>query len=168
MGAINTDILSADAKGKIDHWLSKYPANQRRSAVIPALHIAQDENEGWLPQEVMDAVADYLQIPRIAVYEVATFYSMFDLKKTGKNKINVCTNISCMLNGSKEIVSHLEKRLNVKCGETTSDGKYTLRAVECLGACVGAPMMQVNKAYYENLTPQVIDDILDSMEKANG
>jgi NADH-quinone oxidoreductase subunit E len=99
------------------------------------------------------------------VYEVATFYTMFDLKPVGKHKLNVCTNISCMLNGSEEIVAHLEKRLKIRLGETTEDGKYTLRQVECLGACCGAPMMQVGRDYHEYLTTEKLDSILDGLEK---
>lgn len=157
-------MLSESTRHEIDQWLKKYPATQKRSAVISALHIVQAENGGWLTNELMDAVADYLELPKIAVYEVATFYTMYDLKPVGRHKINVCTNVSCMLSGSADVIDHLEKRLQIKVGETTPDQKFTLREVECLAACVGAPMMCVNKTYHEHLTPEKIDAILDELE----
>ncbi|MFT7414023.1 MAG: NADH-quinone oxidoreductase subunit E [Methylophagaceae bacterium] len=153
-------LFSAELRQQLDAWLAKYPKDRSQSAVIPCLHILQAANEGWLPKPVMSALADYLAIPAISVYEVATFYTMFDLKPVGKHKINVCTNISCLLNGSDEVVAHIETRLNIKLGETTEDGLYTLRQVECLGACCGAPMMQLNRDYHENLTSDKIDHIL--------
>jgi len=157
-------LFTAEIRKQLDTWIAKYPIGQSQSAVIPCLHILQDENEGWLPEAVMDALALYLNMPAISVYEVATFYTMFDLKPVGKNKVNVCTNISCLLNGSEDIVKHLESRLDVKLGETTSDGNVTLREVECLGACCGAPMMQVNKDYHEHLTADKLDVILDGIK----
>ncbi|NOQ94901.1 MAG: NADH-quinone oxidoreductase subunit NuoE [Methylophaga sp.] len=153
-------LFTADIRQKLDEWVAKYPSGQSQSAVIPSLHILQAENEGWLSEDVMDALAVYLAMPKISVYEVATFYTMFDLKPVGKHKVNVCTNISCQLNGSEEVVKHLEKCLDVKLGETTADGNVTLREVECLGACCGAPMMQVNRDYHEHLTTEKIDTIL--------
>ncbi len=157
-------LFTAEIRQKLDEWIAKYPAGQSQSAVIPCLHILQDESEGWLPQDVMDALALYIGMPAISVYEVATFYTMFDLKPVGKNKINVCTNISCMLNGSEDVVKQLELRLDVKLGETTADGNVTLREVECLGACCGAPMMQINREYHELLTPEKVDAILDGIK----
>ncbi len=157
-------IFSTESIAEIDMWIERFPVEQRRSAVIPALHIVQRANGGWLTTELMDAVADYLEMPRIAVYEVGTFYSMFVHEPTGRHKINVCTNVSCMLCGSDEIVAHLKRRLGVGLGETTPDNKFTLREVECLAACGGAPMMQVDRAYYENLTPEKIDEILDGLD----
>lgn len=156
--------LTTRAMAKIDEWLTCYPAEQRRSALLPALHIVQEENNGWLPTECIEAVADYLQIPHIAAFEVATFYSMYELKPVGRHKICLCTNISCQLQGSDEIAAHLQQRLGIDVGETTADGKFTLRAVECLGACVGGPMMQLGHQYYEHLTPERIDEILDGLE----
>jgi NADH-quinone oxidoreductase subunit E len=156
--------LSARAKAEIDEWLKKYPADQRRSAVIPALHIAQDENGGWLTTELMNEVGDYLQIPHVAVYEVATFYSMYELKPVGRHKISVCTNISCMLADSDGIVRCLKDRLGIEFNETTPDGKFTLKEVECLGACVTAPVMLVDKTYHEKLTPEKVDHILSELE----
>ncbi len=153
--------LVSDAVVKqIDHWVSKYPADEKQSAVMSALMLVQDEH-GHLTDELMDAVADYLEMPPIAVYEVATFYSMYDIKPVGKHKINVCTNISCKLRNSNEVVKHLEHTLGIKLGETTPDGLFSLKEVECLGACVNAPMMQVDKDYHENLTPEKIDSVLE-------
>ena len=157
-------LFTAEIRQQLDEWVAKYPTGKSQSAVIPCLHILQAENEGWLSKAVMDALADYLSMPKINVYEVATFYTMFDLEPVGKHKISVCTNISCMLNGSEEVVSHLEQRLDVKLGETTSDGKYTLREVECLGACCGAPMMQLDRDYHEHLTSSKIDKILSGIK----
>ena len=119
------------------------------------------EEHGYLTQEIMGAVADYLDMPAIAVYEVATFYSMYEHKPIGQHLVNVCTNISCKLRDSDAVVEHLEKKLSIKLGETTKDGRFTLRSVECLGACVNAPMMQVDKDYHENLTADKIDAVLE-------
>jgi len=156
--------LSPDTLKAIDVWVAKYPAEQKQSAVIPALHIVQDSNNGYLTTELMDEVAAYLDMPNISVYEVATFYSMFELKPVGKHQINVCTNVSCMLRDSESIVKHLESRLGIGLGQTTEDGKITLKEVECLGACGGAPMLLLNKTYYENLTPQKVDEILNDLK----
>ncbi len=152
--------LSAEICREIDAWVSKYPPEQKQSAIIPALLLIQESNNGWLTRAHLDAAADYLNMPHIAVYEVATFYTMYDLKPVGRNKICVCTNISCQLAGSNDVMSHIQNRLGIKVGETTQDGQFTLKEVECLGACVGAPMMQINKEYYEHLTPEKIDEIL--------
>jgi NADH-quinone oxidoreductase subunit E len=157
-------LISAAALARIDHWLAKYPAERKISAVIPALTIVQDENAGWITRELMDAVAVYLSLPAIAVYEVATFYTMFELKPVGTHKISVCTNISCMLRGSDKIVDHLQQRLGIRPGETTTDGKFTVKEVECLAACGGAPMFMVGKDYHENLTPEKVDAILAALE----
>jgi NADH-quinone oxidoreductase subunit E len=159
-----TELLSAASCAEIDGELAKYPADQRQSAVMAALRIAQDANGGWLPRELMDAVADYIGMPAIAVYEVATFYSMYELKPVGRHKICVCTNISCLLRGSDEVVDHLHKRLGIGLGETTDDGRITLKEVECLGACANAPMVQVGHEYVEDLTPEKIDQLLEGME----
>lgn len=156
--------LSAESLAEIDKWIAKYPADQKQSACMAALRIVQDENNGYLTKPLMNAVADYLEMPHISVYEVATFYSMYELKPVGKHKICVCTNISCMLCGSDEIVAYLSKRLGIGLGETTDDGRITLKEVECLGACVGAPMLQIGETYYENLTPESIDEILNTLD----
>ncbi|WP_133130551.1 NADH-quinone oxidoreductase subunit NuoE [Legionella yabuuchiae] len=145
---------------EIDHWIAKYPDQEKQSAVMSALRIVQEEH-GFLTQELMDAVAEYLDMPAIAVYEVATFYTMYEQKPVGRHQINVCTNISCKLCDSDEVVTHLENKLDVKLGQTTKDGRFTLRSVECLGACVNAPMMQVDKDYHEKLTPEKIDAVLE-------
>lgn len=157
-------LITDASRAEIDTWIAKYPTEQRQSACMPALRILQDQNGGWLTTDLMDAVAEYLGMPAIAVYEVATFYSMYELKPVGRHKICVCTNISCLLRGSDEVMEHLQKKLGVKKGEITPDGKFSIKEVECLGACVGAPMMQIGRDYYENLTPEKIDSILDSLE----
>jgi len=162
--AATLDLLSEASRAEIDRWIDKYPPEWKRSAVMPALSVAQEQNGGWLTTELMDAVAQYLDMEPIAVYEVATFYGMYELQPVGRHKISVCTNISCMLCGSESVVSHLEGKLGIKLGETTTDGKFTLKEVECLGACVGAPMLQIGKTYYENLTPEKLDQILDTLE----
>lgn len=157
-------ILSEESCVKIDAWVAKYPSDQKQSAVMGALTVIQEANGGWLTTELMNAIADYLDMPPIAVYEVATFYSMYELKPVGENKLCVCTNISCMLRGSDEIVEHLNKKLGIKLGETTEDNKFTLKEVECLGACGGAPMMQIENEYHENLTSEKVDEILEKLE----
>jgi len=156
--------LSPETLAEIDVWTKKYPEEQRQSAVMFALKLAQDQNGGWLTTELMDEVAKYLGMDAIAVYEVATFYSMYELKPVGKHKVCVCTNISCMICGSGEIVNHIEDKLGIKMGETTADNKITLKEVECLGACTGAPMLQIGEHYHENLTPEKIDTLLDSLD----
>lgn len=158
------NLLSAESLAEIDVWVAKYPADQKQSACMAALRIAQEGNGGYLTESLMDAVADYLEMPRISVYEVATFYSMYELSPVGKHKICICTNISCMLCGSDDVVAHFKKRLGIGLGETTKDGRITLKEVECLGACVGAPMLQIDKTYYEKLTPETIDAILDGLD----
>lgn len=152
-------MLSSEALKLIERETAKYPAERKSSAVMAALRIAQSEH-GWLSMPLMDFVAELLEMRPIQVYEVATFYSMYDLKPVGKHKISVCTNVSCMLCGSDQIVKHLEKRLGIKLGQTTPDGKFTLKEVECLAACGGAPMFQIGDTYYEHLTPQKVDEIL--------
>ncbi|WP_115712147.1 NADH-quinone oxidoreductase subunit NuoE [Legionella sainthelensi] len=156
-------LVSAERIKEIDHWVAKYPMDQKQSAVMSALRIVQEEHS-HLTTELMDAIADYLDMPAIAVYEVASFYTMYEHKQLGRHLINVCTNISCMLCDSAAVVKHLEKKLDIKLGETTDDGRFTLRAVECLGACVNAPMMQVDKDYHENLTPESIDKVLEQYQ----
>lgn len=157
-------LLSEAVRTKIDNWLTHYPVDQRRSAVIEALRYTQEDNNNWLTPDLMDAVAEYLGMPNIAVYEVATFYTMFNLKPVGRHVIEVCTNISCMLSGCGKIVKHLKDRLQIDFKETTPDGRFTLREVECLAACANAPMFQVGKKYYEDLTPAKVDAILDELE----
>ncbi|NOY63001.1 MAG: NADH-quinone oxidoreductase subunit NuoE [Gammaproteobacteria bacterium] len=156
--------LSEESRAEIDEWVAKYPAEEKQSAVMGALMIAQEANEGSLTTALMDAIAKHLAMEPIAVYEVATFYSMYELQPVGKHKICVCTNVSCMLCGSDEIVSHLEEKLGIKLGETSADKRFTLKEVECLGACGGAPMFQIGKQYYENLTTEKVDTILTELD----
>lgn len=155
-------MLSPAARAEIDRELAKYPPEQRQSALLAALRIAQHEHN-WLSNELLEWVAELIGVPAVRAYEVATFYSMYDLQPRGKHKIGVCTNISCMLRGSDAIVDCLQKKLGIQFGETTADGKFTLQEVECLAACAGAPMMQIDREYYENLTPARVDEILDGM-----
>jgi NADH-quinone oxidoreductase subunit E len=156
--------LSAHVREEIDRWVAKFPPDRKRSAVISALHAVQHENNGSLTADLMDAVAAYLELAPIHVYEVATFYSMFETKPVGRHHISVCTNISCMLRGSQEVVDHVEKKLGIKTGESTPDGRiYLKREEECLAACTGAPMMMVDHVFHENLTPENIDKILDEL-----
>ena len=157
-------LLTDDSRAAIDRWIAKYPPDQKQAAVMGALNIVQAQNGGWLTTDHMDAVAAYLEMPPIAVYEVATFYTMYDLKPVGRHKIYVCTNISCMLCGSGVIVEHLEKKLGIKLGETTADGKFTVKEAECLAACGGAPMFMLDDDYYENLTPEKVDRILAKLD----
>jgi NADH-quinone oxidoreductase subunit E len=154
-------VLSQHVREEIDHWLTKFPADRKRSAVIAALHAVQHEH-GFLTQDTMDEVAAYLGLPPIQVYEVASFYSMFETSPCGRHHISVCTNISCMLRGGQELLAHVERRLGIKVGESTPDGRFFIkREEECLAACTGAPMMMVNHVYFENLTPETVDRILD-------
>lgn len=156
-------LMSAKRMQEINHWIAKYPADQKQSAVMSALRIVQEEHFHLTP-ELMDAVADYLDMAPIAVYEVASFYTMYEHQPVGKHLVNVCTNISCKLRDSDGVVNHLQNKLGIKLGGTTEDGRFTLRSVECLGACVNAPMMQVDKDYHENLTAESIDAVLEQYQ----
>jgi NADH-quinone oxidoreductase, E subunit len=158
-------LLSEHTRQEIDRWVAKFPPGRQRSAVIAALRAAQEQNQGYLTKPLMDAVAEYLNLPPIQVYEVASFYSMFELHPCGRHHVSICTNISCMLNGADEIVAHVEKKLGIRLGESTPDGRIFLkREEECLAACTGAPMMMVDHIYYENLTPEKVDQILDELK----
>ena len=158
-------LLSEHVRDEIEHWKARFPEDRQRSAVIGALHAVQHENEGYLTPELMDAVAEYLELSTIQVYEVATFYSMFQTKPVGRHNVAICTNVSCMLRGADDIVEHVEGKLGVKLGESTEDGRiYLKREEECLAACCGAPMMMVNHEYYENLTREQVDEILDGLD----
>ncbi len=157
--------LSAHVREEIDQWVAKFPPGRQRSAVIGALHAVQHEKGGYLTPELMIAVADYLQLPPVQVFEVATFYSMFETKPVGRHSISVCTNISCMLRGGDDILAHVEKRLGIKAGQSTPDGRFYLKIEEeCLAACCGAPMMMVDHVYHENLTPQSVDEVLEAVK----
>ena len=154
-------VLSEHVRHEIDRWVERFPADRKRSAVIGALHAVQHEH-GYLTQEAMDAVAAYLGLEPIKVYEVASFYSMFETRPVGRHHISVCTNISCYLCGGEQILAHVERRLGIRVGESTPDGRFFLKKEEeCLAACTGAPMMMVDHVYYENLTPELVDRILD-------
>jgi len=158
-------LLSAETRREIDHWVGKFPAGRQRSAVLSALRATQEQNHGHLTVELMDAVAEYLQLPPIQVYEVASFYSMFETHPCGRHHVSVCTNISCMLRGAFELVEHVEKKLGIRSGESTADGRIFLkREEECLAACTGAPMMMIDHTYYENLTPARVDEVLDALD----
>jgi NADH-quinone oxidoreductase subunit E len=159
------ELLSDHVKDEIEHWKARFPEGRQRSAVISALHAVQHENNGFLTTELLNAVADYLELPAIHVYEVASFYSMFQTKPVGKHDVAICTNVSCMLRGADDIVEHVENKLGIKTGESTADGKIFLKKEEeCLAACCGAPMMMVDHKYYENLTTEQVDKILDELD----
>ncbi len=161
----DTTVLSDHVRGEIDRWIERFPEGKHRSAVIGALHAAQHENGGYLTLELMDGVAEYMNLPTIQVYEVATFYSMFQTWPVGRHNVSICTNISCMLRGADEIVRHVEKKLGIKLGDSTEDGRiYLKKEEECLAACCGAPMMMVDHKYHENLTPEMVDEILEGLE----
>ena len=156
--------LSQKVDEKVADWLRRFPEDQKQSAVLGGLHAIQHEY-GYLPVEQMNALAKRLEMPAIAVYEVASFYSMFELEPVGKHTIAVCTNLSCMLRGGEEILSYLENKLEVKCGQSTADGKFYLKKEEeCLAGCCGAPMMQVNHVYHEHLTEEKVDEILEALD----
>ena len=145
--------------------VARYPQGKQKSALLPVLHLAQDSFGGWLSSETMDYVAALLQINPIEVYEVATFYSMYNLKPVGKYTFEVCQTGPCMLKGSDDIIAYIKEKLNIKAGETTTDGMFTLKTVECLGACGYAPMMQLGKNYREHLTKEKVDAIIEECRK---
>ncbi|MBX3704415.1 MAG: NAD(P)H-dependent oxidoreductase subunit E [Steroidobacteraceae bacterium] len=161
----DTAVLTEETRREIDGWLAKFPPDRGRSAVLAALRAAQHQNHGWLSTGLMDAVAAYLGLPPIQVYEVASFYSMFETKPAGRVHVSICTNISCMLCGAERIVEAVEKHLGIRTGESTPDGKFYLkREEECLAACNNAPMMMVDHVYHENLTPESAIRVLDSVK----
>ncbi len=159
------ELLNAHTREEIDGWIARFPPDRKRSAVLQALIAAQHQNEGYLTSELMDAVAEYLELPPIQVYEVATFYSMFETSPVARHNVAICTNISCMLMGSDTIVEHVENKLGIKIGESTEDGRIYLKCEEeCLAACAGGPMMQVDHVYHTELTPEKVDEILDALD----
>ena len=161
----NNNILTAHTIEEIDDWVSRYPEEQKRSALLGALRAAQHQNNGFLTTELMDAIAEYLELDKIAVYEVASFYSMYELEPVAKHNVAICTNISCMLMGSDKVVDYIENKLGIKVGESTEDGRiYLKQEEECLAACASGPMMQVDHVYHEKLTPEKIDEILDALD----
>ena len=158
-------LLNKETRQHIEHWVAKFPQDHKRSALIQSLMAAQQQNEGWLSREIITAVADYLELPAAWAYEAATFYSMFDLQPVGRHKVNICTNISCMLRGAEEMVAHAEEKLGIRMGQTTADGRITLKLEEeCLAGCCGAPMMVVDGHYKENLTADKFDAIIDELD----
>ena len=160
-----TNILTEHTRHEIDDWIKRYPEDRKKSALLAALRAAQHQNNGYLTLPLMDAVADYLCLSKIEVYEVASFYSMYELKPVARHNVAVCTNVCCMLMGSDTVVGHLEKKLGIKLGESTADGRiYLKKEEECLAACANGPMMQVNHKYYTDLTPEKVDEIIDSLE----
>ncbi|MES2617886.1 MAG: NADH-quinone oxidoreductase subunit NuoE [Bacteroidota bacterium] len=157
--------FSKESLEQVHKIIKRYPEGKHKSALLPILHIAQAEFGGWLSAPTMDYVAGILNIQPIEVYEVASFYSMYNLKPVGKCLIEVCRTSSCWLCGAEDIIDHIEKKLNIKVGETSADGMFTLKAVECLGSCGTAPMMQVGADYHENLTTQKVDTLLDNFKQ---
>ncbi|MBV9963673.1 MAG: NAD(P)H-dependent oxidoreductase subunit E [Parafilimonas sp.] len=153
--------FSEEKLKEVNELISHYPQGKQKSALLPLLHMAQDEFGNWLDVPVMDYVASLLNIQPIEVYEVATFYSMYNLKPVGKYVFEVCQTGPCMLNGSDDIITYIEEKLNIKPGETTTDGIFTLKTVECLGACGYAPMMQLGKYYREHLTKEKVDQLIE-------
>ena len=167
MDTVQNRELSPEAMVEVSRLLSHYPADKQKSALLPVLHIAQKEFGGWLSSESMDYVVRLLHIHPIEVYEVATFYSMFHTEPVGKVLIEVCQTGPCCLNGAERIISYIEKKLHIKVGETTRDGMFTLKGVECLGACGYAPMFQIGETFYEHLTEDKVDAILEEHRKLN-
>ena len=158
-------LLTEETRREIDHWVAKFPPGRQRSACIAALRAAQEQNLGHLTPDLMDAVAEHLRLPAIQVYEVASFYSMFEVHPCGRHHVSICTNISCMLNGGEELVAHAEKKLGIRQNESTADGRIFLKMEEeCLAACNGAPMAMVDHVFHENLTPEKLDKILDDLK----
>ncbi len=164
---IENPVFSTESLALVHKIMKRYPEGKQKSALIPVLHLAQAEFGGWLSPKVMDYVASLLSIQPIEVYEVASFYTMFNLKPVGKCLIEVCRTSSCWLLGAEDIVHHIERKLNIKEGETTTDGMFTLKTVECLGSCGTAPMMMVGADFHENLTLEKVDDLLEKFRVEN-
>lgn len=158
-------VFSEKALAECKEIIKRYPEEFPKSALIPILHVVQTDNDGWLSVPAMDAVAELLGIQYIEVYEVATFYSMFHLKPVGKHVLDVCHTVPCMLRGADDVIAHIEKKLGIKEGETTPDGMFTLRAVQCLGSCGGAPMLQCGAKYHEHLTIEKVDQLIEELRK---
>ena len=157
-------LFTSEIRAAIDALIAKYPSGWKQSAAMPALTLVQDANGGWLTRELMDDIAAYLDMPEVSVYEVATFYGMYDLEPQGKHKVCVCNSISCLLRGSEDLIHHVESKYGVHPGETTADGRFTFKEVECLGACRDAPAVLVDKTYHENLSPDSLDKLIDGLE----
>jgi NADH-quinone oxidoreductase subunit E len=160
----SNSALTEHTRAEIDLWVAKFPPGRARSATIAALRAAQEQNRGFLTAELINAVAQYLHLPPVQVYEVASFYSMFELHPCGRHHVSICTNISCMLRGAEDLVRHAEKKLGIRVGDSTADGRIFLkREEECLAACTGAPMMMVDHIFHEHLTPEKVDQVLDAL-----
>jgi NADH-quinone oxidoreductase subunit E len=158
-------LLTEHTRHEIDAWVARFPEGKQRSAVLSALRFTQEQNNGFLTPELMEAVAEYLKLPDIQVFEVASFYSMFETHPCGRHHVSVCTNIACMLNGSDGVVDYIEKKLGIKTGESTPDGRIFLKCEEeCLASCTGAPMMMVDHHFHEYLTPEKIDRVIDELK----
>jgi NADH-quinone oxidoreductase subunit E len=158
-------LLSEKTRAEIDHWVAKFPPGKQRSASLSALRAAQEQNEGYLTADLMDAVAEYLKLPPVQVYEVASFYSMFSIQPCGRHHVSICTNISCMLRGGEELLEHAQRKLGIRANQSTPDGRIFLKQEEeCLAACTNAPMMMVDHVFHENLTPEKLDAILDGLK----
>jgi NADH-quinone oxidoreductase subunit E len=158
-------MLTEKTLKTIDHWVAKFPADKKRSALIQALMAAQVQNDGWVSRELAEAVAEYLELPTVWAHEVVSFYSMLHDEPMGRHTVNICTNISCWLNGAEDMLAHAEQKLGVKLGETTEDGRISLiREEECLAACCGAPMMVIDGHYHETLDIEKMDAILDGLD----
>ena len=164
MGQPDTFAFTAENLSRVQKIIARYPAGRQASAVLPLLDIAQRQSGNWLPQAAMDYVGALLDMPPVRVYEVASFYTMFNLKPVGENFVQVCTTTPCWLRGSGDIVSSCKRKLGINMNETTPDGKFTLTEVECMGACVNAPMVQINDDYYEDLTPELMEKLLDTLK----
>ncbi len=156
--------FSNETLAKAKEVIGRYPEGKHKSALLPLLHLAQAEFDGWLSSETMDYVASLLSIEPIEVYEVASFYSMYNLKPVGKCVLEICQTGPCMLNGSDGLVSYLEQKLGIKVGETTADGQFTIKTVECLGSCGTAPMLQCGSAYHENLTNEKVNVLIEDLK----
>jgi len=158
-------LLSEQTRSEIDHWVAKFPPGRQRSASLAALRAAQEQNEGFLSADLMDAVAEYLKLPPIQVYEVASFYSMFEIHPCGRHHVSICTNISCMLRGGEELLEHAQQKLGIRANQSTADGRIFLKKEEeCLAACTGAPMAMVDHVFHEQLTPEKLDAILEALK----
>ena len=164
-GGTEDFVFTPDNLERARAIIAKYPAGRQASAVMPLLDLAQRQNQNWLPRAAMDYVADFLEMPRMRVYEVATFYTMYNRAPVGKHFVQVCTTTPCWLRGSDDIVAACEHKLGIGVGETTDDGQFTVVEVECLGACVNAPMVQINDDYFEDLTPERMEEILDMLAR---
>ena len=159
-----SSLFTPEIRAQIDAHIAKYPAEWKQSAAMPALTLVQEHNGGWLTRELMDDVAAYLDMPEVSVYEVASFYGMYDLNPTGRHKVCVCNSISCMLNGSEDLIHHVERKYGVGPGETTADGRFTFKEVECLGACRDAPAVLIGKTYHERLSAAALDALIAGLE----